>query len=109
MLEQPGPNFMYIAYNSGSQTINLCKREIGKKQQCWTQIIISDQKTKRMSLVIKRNLPSVIKCIYYDVYWKLLTSINEDLNQPIYGKITDEHWSVIVGHPFGSFTYGSFY
>jgi hypothetical protein len=54
MFEHPGPNFMYIAYNSASQTINLCKREMGKKQQCSTQIIISEQKTKRMFLVIKQ-------------------------------------------------------
>jgi hypothetical protein len=31
MFEQPGPNIMYIAYNSASQTTNLWKREMGKK------------------------------------------------------------------------------
>jgi hypothetical protein len=55
MFEQPGPNFMYIAYNSASQTSNLCKREMAKKQLCSTQIIISEQKPKRIFLVIKKK------------------------------------------------------
>jgi hypothetical protein len=38
-----------------------------------------------------------------------LTGINEDGNQPVYGTVTDEHWSVILGDPFDSFMYRGFY